>query len=237
MFFQPTPAIAQYETSLQKASVITDPADKQKTRGYAPIALAWGRQIRPPENYNRVLINLKKAMDNWTEVYTTLNTHLPIESGLLLETPIIIITTEDDFSLTMIERMNLKEYFDKGGFVVCDNARGTKRMNPVEKSFKRMINETLGKEAQFRPIPESHYIYHCFFDFEEGPPSVVTGQIINTGLIEGVWYKNRLTAVYSNMGYTRKWNNDTGNIPQLKFGVNMIIFSLVREGSIARQDK
>jgi hypothetical protein len=234
IFFQPIPAIAQYETSLQKASVIIDPADKQKTRGYASIALVWGKQIRPPKNYNKVLINLKNAMGNWTDVYTTLHTHLPLESELLLKTPIVIITTEDDFNLTMIERMNVKEYFEKGGFIVCENARGTRITNPVEKSFKRMITETLGKEAQFRPIPKSHNIYHCFFDFEDGPPSVVIGNIINTGYIEGVWYKDRLTAVYSNMGYTRKWNDDTGNIPQLKLGVNMIIFSLIREGSIAR---
>ena len=110
-------------------------------------------------------------------------------------------------------------------------------MSPVEKSFKRMISEILGSEAQYRPIPKSHDIYHCFYDFDDGPPSVIEGNIINTGLIEGIWYKDRLTAVYSNMGYTRKWNVDRGNIPQLKFGVNMIIFSLIREGSIARQDK
>ena len=110
VFYQPTPTLAQYETYSQRASFITDPADKQKIRGFVPIALVWGRQIKPPENYSRVLINLKKAMDNWTDVYSTLNTHLPLESRLLLETPIVIITTENDFNLTMLERMNVKEY-------------------------------------------------------------------------------------------------------------------------------
>ena len=228
------PAKAQRATEFPEAIVITDPEDKQKIRGNVPIALAWGKQIKPPRDYNRALINLKDAMNNWTEIYTTAFNYLDLGSEHLLDIPFIIITTEEDFTLSLIERRNVKEYFEKGGFMVCDNARGTNRMNPVEKSFNRMISETLGEQAQIFPLSENHFLYHCFFDFENGPPRV--GMRQRKPLLKGVWYKDQLVAVFSNMGYTGKWNDTTDNILQLKMGVNMVIFALIRYENITQHE-
>jgi hypothetical protein len=42
-------------------------------------------------------------------------------------------------------------------------------------------------------------------------------------------------ALYSDKGYVHKWAEDFGNEPQLRFGINVVIFALTQEGSIAQQ--
>ena len=226
----------QGQTQFPKATVIIDPADKQKIMGNTTIAMAWGRQIIPPKNYHRALINLTNAMNTWTEVYTTGYNHLNLASELLLDVPFIIITTGDDFVLTHFERKRVKEYFENGGFLFCDNALATSRNSPAEKSFRRMIRETLGEKAEIKPLPDEHDIFHCFFDFEDGAPVMFSGRLINSVPFDGVWYNDRLVAVYSNRGYIKRWNDTKGNILQLKMGVNMVIFALTRDDSIAKRE-
>ena len=51
--------------------------------------------------------------------------------------------------------------------------------------------------------------------------------------LEGIWLDNRLVAVYSGKGYALKWKDFTNNEPQLKMGVNMVVFALIQEGGIA----
>ena len=53
--------------------------------------------------------------------------------------------------------------------------------------------------------------------------------------LEGIWLGDRLVAVYSDKGYAIKWKQMTNNTPQLKMGVNMVVFALTQEGSIAQQ--
>jgi hypothetical protein len=53
--------------------------------------------------------------------------------------------------------------------------------------------------------------------------------------LEGVWLDDRLVAVYSDKGYGAKWKDTSNNEPQLRMGVNMVIFALTQEGSIAQQ--
>ena len=53
--------------------------------------------------------------------------------------------------------------------------------------------------------------------------------------LEGIWIDNRLVAVYSDKGYAIKWAKMTDNEPQLKIGVNMVVFALTQTGGIAQQ--
>ena len=53
--------------------------------------------------------------------------------------------------------------------------------------------------------------------------------------LEGITIDNRIVAIYSDKGYAYKWKNFSNNVPQLKIGVNMIVFALTQEGSIAQQ--
>ena len=53
--------------------------------------------------------------------------------------------------------------------------------------------------------------------------------------LEGITITNRMVAIYSDKGYAIKWKDDINNEPQLKMGVNMVVFALTQAGSIAQQ--
>ena len=233
--FQPSFSEAQEKIEFPGSVIVTDPVDSKKIRGYMHIAMVWGEMLRLPEQYPRALINLKDAMNQWTEVYTTLDTHLKLDSERLLTMPFIFITTDEAFKLTPPELKNVTHYLENGGFMVFDNASPKNTVDPAEKSFKQMVQDALGPEVRFQSIADNHPIYHSFFDFDDGPPMGIFQEMRNPGSLEGVWYKDRLTAIYSNSGYVGKWNEINGNTLQLKMGVNLIIFALIQKGSIAQK--
>ncbi len=104
-----------------------------------------------------------------------------------------------------------------------------------------------GNDAKFLPIPNDHPVYHCFFDFDEGPPNgaeLNLSRVVGASggnkrsrtipkqvhYLEGITIDDRLVAIYSDKGYAIKWAADTNNEPQLKMGVNMVVFALTQEG-------
>ena len=42
-------------------------------------------------------------------------------------------------------------------------------------------------------------------------------------------------AIYANKAYGKYWEREYENEPQLKIGINMVIFALTQQGSIAQQ--
>ena len=246
----------------KKMGVFINPRNKQKTVGYVKIADAWGEQLRPPADLRRGIINLKEAMNKYTKIETELDDHLLLSSPNLLNMPFVYVTTKKAFQLTETERANVKKYFDMGGFMVVENAEPEKGdFSKGGASLKEMLRKTI-PNARFAPILNSHQLYHCFFDFDDGPPQgieveafvnpslkKVNQQRIADGLeplpevpleqkkiiyLEGVWHRGRLAAVYSDKGYIQRWNQSSDN-PQLRMGVNMIVFSLTQDGGIAEK--
>ena len=47
--------------------------------------------------------------------------------------------------------------------------------------------------------------------------------------------RNRLVAVYADKGYGAFWQRESSNEPQLKMGINFVVFALTQKGSIAQQ--
>ena len=118
----------------QKATIIVDSADKTKIRGFTSIAMVWGKQVKQPyKDITSSVINLATAMNNWTEVYTTGFNNMTLSSDVLLDVPFCIMTTEEEFELTMPELSNVRKYLQSGGFIFCDNAIGTVHSSPIQK--------------------------------------------------------------------------------------------------------
>jgi hypothetical protein len=111
-----------------------------------------------------------------------------------------------------------------------------------------MVRDALGSRARFEPLPVSHPLYHCRFDFADGPPQgmemsrmlstdttdICGGQaramsMANPVLyLEGIYVDGRLAGVYSNKGYSNHWMRVYDNDPQLKIGVNLAVYALTR---------
>ena len=55
--------------------------------------------------------------------------------------------------------------------------------------------------------------------------------------LEGIWLNGRLAAVYCDKGYAQKWSNMSNNAPQLRMGVNFVVYALTQAGGIARKER
>lgn len=225
-----TQAACQQDGSFTPSRVYIDPDDSTHIEGNISIAVIWGKMIKPPfRDAKSALINLSNAVAEYTDIVTTAHNHLAISSPGLASVAFAVIISEEEFDLTLTERENLKQYLDNGGFLLVDNALRTARESPVEKSFYRMLTSMYKNSVVFKTIPNDHPLYHSYFDFENGPPVIRNGAMINTGPLEGAWIGERLVAVYSNMGMMIAWNETSKNILQLKMGVNMLIFALTQK--------
>ncbi|MCE5250048.1 DUF4159 domain-containing protein [bacterium] len=213
--------------------VVADPRDKHNIRGYVHMAIIYGEELRSPAAYPRYLINLKEAFSQWTKINVILDRPCELSSPRLLELPFVYITSYDEFVLTPLERENVRNYFKSGGFMVLDNARPTIGESPQEKSFRNMLLDALGPDIQFLPIPSDHPLFNVYFDLVEGPPVGVLDDSASIGkfFLSGVWANGRLVAILSNRGYTVRWSSDDSNQPQLRFGINMVIYALTRENN------
>jgi len=241
------------DTGQFKAMVIQDPHDKQNVKGFVYIATLWGAQLEP--SFKRAVIHLSDAVNRYTNINSKVDKHLFVDSRKLFETPFVFLCVDKGFELTDIETKNFGDYLRKGGFAVLDNGRPEDEYSAAEASLRQMLRNALGNEAKFLPISNSHPLYHCFFDFDDGPPqgsevdiSIVSGlanmQFANFNTftmskkvyyLEGITIDNRLVAIYSDKGYAIKWAATTNNEPQLRIGVNMVVFALTQEGSISQQ--
>ncbi|MDP2981996.1 MAG: DUF4159 domain-containing protein [Candidatus Latescibacter sp.] len=243
------------DTGQYKAMVIQDPNNKQNIKGFIYIGTAWGAQLRPPDTLKRSVIQLVEAVNRHTNINAKVDAHLFLDSRKIYETPFVYIIADQAFELTEIERKIFGDYLRKGGFAVIDNGEPWYEFGQAEASLRQMLRDSLGADAIFLPIPNDHPVYHCFFDFNDGPPQgsemykmVTTDSAALQGYtargmtmskpvlyLEGITIDNRLVAIYSDKGYAFKWKDVTNNDPQLKMGVNMIVFALTQAGGIAQQ--
>jgi len=245
------------DTGQYKAMVIQDPKDKKSVKGFIYISTLWGAQLEPA--YKRAVIHLSDAVNRYTNIRSRVDKHLFIDSRRLFDTPFVFLCADEAFYLTKIESKNFGEYLRKGGFAVLDNGDPTNEFGAAEASLRQMLKDALGADAQFLPIPNSHPLYHCFEDFDDGPPqgSEIDRSINKSGLresdtrdlenplfytfpkqvlyLEGIWIDDRLVAIYSDKGYAKKWSATSNNEPQLRIGVNMVVYALTQDGSIAQQ--
>ncbi len=216
-----------------KATLISDSSNKTNVKGQATIAIGRGRDFpRPRDQFNKTLSTISEQMNNTSGVYVNEYAGLKLGSSYLLEIPFVIITSEEKFTLTADETENVKRYLENGGFIYGENTLATSRNSPAEQSFKKMIRETIGKEARFSEINKGHSLFGIFNDFPDGAPILRDGPIVNTSPLLAVKYKGRIVAIFSNRPYTLAWNRPAKNTLPLKFAVNMIIFALQQHGGL-----
>ena len=144
-------------------------------------------------------------------------------------------------------------YFDGDGDYISVPDSDDWDFGPGEASLRKMLKQALGKRARFRNLSNEHPIYHSFFDFDGPPPgeevdvnydpsanlyahnSTLHYRSKPAHFLEGIFLGDRLVAVYSDKAYGKYWEREYENEPQLKMGVNMVVFALTQQGSIAQQ--
>jgi hypothetical protein len=238
------------DTGKYKGLIIQDPTDRRKVKGFVYLGTAWATDLEPAfASAAKAIPNLVDAVNAQTGITAKVDAHLFIDSQELFRTPFVYITSEEAFELTEREKENLGEYMRRGGFVFADNANSIVEFSQGEASLRQIFRAALGAQGQFQPIANSHPLYHTFYDFDGPPvgseldtPSDGEQWSLNYAIVaqhsyrlEGVYLGNRLVGLYSDKGYVHKWAENYGNEPQLRFGINVVVFALTQEGSIAQQ--
>jgi hypothetical protein len=227
------------DTGRYKGMVIQDPQDKHNVKGFVYLAVAIAQELDPPTP--RAIPQLVEAINKFTLINAKVEQPLALHSRDLFRAPFVYITAAQRFTLAKHEKENLENYMRLGGFVFADNGTPRFEYGQAEASLRQMFKDVLGKDARFHLLPNNHPIYHSFFDFNGGPPpgGEIYGLRSELGVpsphLEGIYLDGRLVAVYSDKGYGLVWEDEFHNEPQLKMGVNLVVYALTQEGSIAQQ--
>ena len=225
---------AQATSSNSKAEIFLDPANKENVSGYAYISFARGDRLTTSFDIKRGLINLKEAMLKWTNIDTRLDNPIWLSSPSLKKLPFVYVAFDKGLELTEPEKKNIQEYLLNGGFMVLEDISRPIETNPAVSQFKKVFEDVIQSHGRFAPISNDHPLYHSFFDFTDGPPRGAETNMVEIRELEGVTIDGRLAAIYSRKRYVIKWNETANNDPQLRMGINMLVFALRQKGGIAQ---
>jgi hypothetical protein len=144
----------------------------------------------------------------------------------LFEYPILWMTGHGNVKFTEDELQRLRLYLTSGGFLWADDCYG------MDKSFRREMKR-LFPDNELVELPFNHPIYHCFYDFPNGPPKIHEHDGLPAqGL--GIFYQGRLVVFYTyqtDIGDGMEDITVHNDPPEkheaaLKFGTNVIIYAL-----------
>lgn len=235
------PIPSDFDTGQYGGVVLQDSSDKRKIQGFVYLSLAWGTRLRPA--YPRAIAALAEALNNDTDIQAKVTEHTFLGSSELHRRPFVYISAAEAFDLTDEELESLGRYIRSGGFVVAENGRPDLSFGPAEASLKSMLTGALDGEGKLVKIRDSHPIYRSFFDLQ-GPPfghayrpgaSADPQRAPRVESLEGIFLDGRLAVVYSDMGYGGFWEQPFENEPQLRMGVNLVVYALTQKGSIAKK--
>jgi len=234
-----------------KSVILRDLLVKRNISGfvYLPVTV-WGAELRP---LKRPVIGLAEALKKYTKISPRLDRRTYLSSPEIFKFPFLYISTDTGFELTKREKKNFAEYLKHGGFAMLDNGFPQEKHSDAEASLRQVLRDAetaLGSAAFIAVIPPSHPLFYSFFDFTSGPPLgaahlppgrfnqrriPIDPEMHPDFFLEGLWFRSRLVAVYSDLGYGLRWAESTENSPQQKFGVNIVVYALIHEGGINRR--
>ena len=226
---------AQTRSEKIKSEVIIDPSDKTNISGFVNICFSYNERMSKTLDIRRSMINLKEAMLKWTKIETQLDKPLPLSSPNIKKMPFIYMAYNGGLELTDPEKKNVREYLSNGGFMVIENVNRTIEVNMSESMFRKVFEGVFIKRVSYVPIRNDHPLYNCFFEFPNGPPRGEESGLQEIYYLEGLFIGDRLAAIYTNKRYVNKWNASSNNDPQLKIGVNMLVYSLIQDGGITKK--
>ena len=240
------------DTGKYHALVVVDPTDKRSVKGFLHLAAAFpsSSPVLEQEWWAQIVQGLVEAMNRFTDIRTDLRGKYTYDSRELFKIPWLNTRHHyGGFKLSDSEATNLGQYLLLGGFLFAGgNPQGSAMYTMPDTSLRGMMKDALGsqgvefaKDWNFQKLPNSHAMYHCYFDFD-GPP---IGQDYDhrwpvIPYLEGIELGDRLAVVLSHKGYDRFWLHKgtaarLDNTRQLQFGVNTIVFALTQKGSITHR--
>jgi hypothetical protein len=201
----------------------------------------------------------REGNTNWTIDYPRSDRHLAMAvrrltriDGRSAEQPINLDSDDDVFNYPWLYAVEvghwelndhqiakLREFFDRGGFFMCDDFHGTDEWNVFVASFKKIF-----PDRQIVDIDSKDAIFHTVFDLDEryqvpGMQYTQTGRVYEKDGVNPEFravYDDRgriIAAICHNMDLGDSWENaDEPTYPQkfsalgLRIGINYIVYAM-----------
>jgi hypothetical protein len=201
----------------------------------------------------------REGNTNWTIDYPRSDRHLALAirrltriDGRSAEQPVNVDEDDDVFNYPWLYAVEvghwelndrqiakLREFFDRGGFFMCDDFHGTDEWNVFVASFKKIF-----PDRQIVDIDGKDAIFHTVFDLDEryqvpGMQYTQTGRIYEKDGVNPEFravYDDRgriVAAICHNMDLGDSWENaDEPTYPQkfsalgLRIGINYIVYAM-----------
>jgi len=120
------------------------------------------------------------------------------DSPELYQYPFAVMTGEGSFALTATQRANLRNYFNRGGFLVASAGCSS---SPWDASFRAEIH-AIFPDRTLQRIPMTHPIFHTVYDVTK----LDTTHSGGSAFLEGLEIDGKIVLIYSHEGL-----NDTPN--------------------------
>jgi len=259
--------VGALDTGRYHAMVVQDPNDKRNIKGYFHFIQAYPVSVVAERGqineYATALRNLIHKLNEFTDIRADVERNVPFSSEEIFKVPFIYFDFGDQSGLGRLspaEATRLGEYMLLGGLYMAED--GWPGLgSPTDKAARATIEDALAAVGMLKDqnwtyvkIPNSHAIYHVYYDFASGPPPG-GDTVAHPGSIsgpfpwlEGVFMGDRLMAIMSNKSYQDVWatrafmaagehvNLFLALQPRaIQMGINIIIFALTQEGSITRR--
>jgi hypothetical protein len=171
--------------------------------------------------------------------YTTIDlaptgVNVRLDAEELFDHPFVWLTGHLPVRFTDAERRNLRRYVERGGFIMVDDHN-----HDVNGAFHKSATEEIEHLfGALKRVPDTHELYHCFFEFEGGAPHTQHelngyGDDLLHEYLFAVESAGRIGLLYSNKDYSSEWNfhpetKRFSSVDPTKFGVNLIVYALTR---------
>ena len=142
--------------------------------------------------------------------------------------PFLFMTGHGNIAFSEYEVRRLRDYLEHGGFLYADDDYG------MDKPFRREIKRVF-PDAELVELPFSYGLYHCQFDFPNGPPKTHE----HDGKPPqgfGIFLKGRLVVYYTyESNPSDGWADpdvhkdpEEKRIEALRFGTNILVWALTQ---------
>ena len=147
--------------------------------------------------------------------------------------PFVFMTSEGFFRLPEDEEKNLREYLERGGFILADDCVFAGKEDRFFRCYGKLV-DTLFPDNPMRHIPPDHEIYHIYYDFASSCSPHMQGVREHDGK-PGAWGlfepgTGRIMTYVDpgdlHCGWMCRYWGMEKNILAIKMGINAIIYFL-----------
>jgi hypothetical protein len=159
---------------------------------------------------------------------------VPLSSPELFRYPFTYLTGHLPVRFSEQERLNLRTYVERGGFLFVDDHN-----HDIDGAFHKTATEEITRAVgPLVELPNDHVLYRAFFKFEDGPPTTsheLNGwgdNLVHKHLL-AVLHNGQIGVLYSNKDYSSEWSYHPDNkrfmsLDNTRFGVNIVVHALTR---------